>query len=213
MRTGAPRGHSDSPTVTKSQQVRCRLKPESLRVIPCATATSRLTSECHRWANVRDHSKSPSVQSPSVTDGGNRGPRGLVIPLHDARTWVPRPLRPPLWMWTLVLRPQNDSASGQNTECVYARACRHGYLPENTPPAPFGKDVAKRPRGQGGWFLGWLHHRLLCQLLLLLGAQLICKTEAKTSPSLMLEGPPPLPQVSEDIPSESGSNSGEMRTC
>lgn len=179
--------------------MRCRLKPESLRVLSCATATSRLTSECQRWGNVRDHSRSPSVQSPSVTDEGNRGPKGLVIPLHDARTWLPRPLRPPLWMWTLVLRPQNDSASGQNAECVYARACRHGYLPENTPPAPFGKDVAKRPRGQHGWFLGWLHHRLLCQLLPLLGAQLICKTEAKTSPSLMLEGPPPLPQVSEDI--------------
>lgn len=57
------------------------------------------------------------------------------------------------------------------------------------------------------WLLGWPHHQALCQPLLLLGVQLIRKTEVKTSPLLMREGPPPLPQVSEDTGSESGSNS------
>lgn len=57
------------------------------------------------------------------------------------------------------------------------------------------------------WLLGWPHHQALCQPLLLLGVQLIRKTEVKTSPWLMREGPPPLPQVSEDIGSDSASNS------
>lgn len=130
-------------------------------------------------------------------------------------------------VWPLALRPQNGSASGKYVECVYVSACEREKecvreclrdsvcvcvrvcvpLPGTVLLFPLPRmslrgHTTRVERGTHGTELAprLPYRQALCQPLLLPGAQLISKTEVKTSPLLMLEASPrSVPQVSEDI--------------